>query len=370
MSVIVEKCLSCGSPLEYDVDTQQWICEYCKKEYHIEDLNEKEFSQTNPLESYHCPNCGADILCDKDTITSNCLYCDSPVIIQDRISGDFRPNFIIPFEHSKEEIKKAFKNAYFNGRLTEPQYFKEENIVSIEGMYVPYWLVNSEVSVNLEGRQEKSKRNIIYFKRRGSITFKRVPAVAKTTLEKERFRELQPFDYSKLQPFHYAYLSGVYAEKYDASKDEIYEQEVKKRLEDVSFSEMLAYGTVYPENAIRKKVINIFWTKFEYVLVPIWILKVNYNGKIYTNYMNDQNFYMGGEAPVAQPKKIYKIVQYMLEVFTIFFLLLDNKVMMIVFMILLLFVTFSNRSIRKRDTDKDYISGSIIMIENTELPLK
>lgn len=64
MSVISQKCPSCGAILEFDSQTQKWPCEYCKREFTIEELPIEKIEVKQELESYHCSNCGADIIHD------------------------------------------------------------------------------------------------------------------------------------------------------------------------------------------------------------------------------------------------------------------------------------------------------------------
>lgn len=367
MSTVVEKCPGCGYVLKYNVEKQNWSCEYCKKTYQLEELSNKEIENISPLDSYSCPNCGAAILCNGDSITSDCLYCSSPVIIQNRISGDFKPNFILPFAHSKEDIKDVFHNTKLF--LHEKQYFQKENIVSIEGMYVPYWLVSSEVSVSLHGTIMKDKDRTLYFRRKGTISFKRVPIVAKTSLLEEDLFQLEPFDYSKLKPFRHSYLSGFYAEKYDTSKDEAYENEMKMRLEKTSLEKILRYGKNFHESDLFSKKISIFNSSFEYALVPIWILKVNYKGKVYRNYINDQNLKIAGSMPKSSIKSIlFNILLITLMIVGTLFCYWINALLGTLFIVIstIAMGSFFGFTNKKNRIDKIYQSGVVNLIENSE----
>ncbi len=364
MSVVTERCPGCGHHLEYDVKSKKMICEYCKKEYVIEELSLKDIDTRN-IESYHCPNCGADILCTNQDITSNCVYCDSPVILGDRISGEFQPDYIIPFEHTKEEIIGAFSQSSFRKLFPVTQYFKKENIISLEGMYIPYWLVSSEVSVFLNGAIPKDDNMLCFFERRGTMSFDKVPAVAKTTLKKEDLATLEPFNYSNLKPFLYPYLSGFYAEKYDTSETSTYEQEMKDRMEKVALYKISRAGKNRYEKNISHKKIKIFCSKFDYALVPIWILKVRYKGKVYTNYMNDQNFHLAGNIPtLTKKKKMIKVIIFIIFILFFFIAGIFNKIF---WLILILFPTISIAKKPKRQSmDEKYIDGVVNIIEDSE----
>lgn len=369
MNTVTEKCPGCGYILKYNIEKKKWSCEYCGRDFALEELENQKITESKELDSYYCPNCGAEILCNHNDITSDCLYCGSPVIIGSRIAGEFKPDFILPFEHSKEAMKQIFKELHSERLLSTKKYFKKGDIISIEGMYVPYWLVSSEVSVSFHGTAQKDKGRLLHFRRSGSISYKRVPAVGKTALLNKDLSQLEPFDYSKLKPFRYSYLSGFYAEKYDTSKDEIYKEEVKERLERASLQKLLTYGKNFYEHQIFSKNINIFCTDYEYALVPIWILKVKYKGKIYDHYINDQNLKVAGRTANSILKSVLLVViSVALSLGGTLFLLKVAPVFGALFYIFILLLAsyLDNRKRNREKMDKIYISGIVNVTDNSE----
>ena len=68
MNVVDHKCLSCGSPLNFDITSQKWICHYCKTIYSLQDLSSNiekyDRTQISKFDVYECNNCGAKVLGD------------------------------------------------------------------------------------------------------------------------------------------------------------------------------------------------------------------------------------------------------------------------------------------------------------------
>ena len=60
--------------------------------------------------SYKCQNCGAEIVADEQTAATFCVYCGNTAILKSKLSGNFKPDYIIPFKIEKERAIEAFKD--------------------------------------------------------------------------------------------------------------------------------------------------------------------------------------------------------------------------------------------------------------------
>ena len=105
-------------------------------EYKKED-NQYEGVDTSELyNSYKCKNCGAEIVADTQTSATFCVYCGNTAILKSKLSGQFKPDLIIPFKKEKQIAIDAFKNLS-NGRPFLPDDFNDEkNIEKIRGIYI------------------------------------------------------------------------------------------------------------------------------------------------------------------------------------------------------------------------------------------
>lgn len=310
MNTISNACPKCGAMMEYNIEKQNWTCNYCKTEHTVETLNSnlKKYDtlKTNDLEEYYCSNCGASVVAGKDTISTSCLYCDSPVIIKQRLVEEYHPDYIIPFKRTKEEIINHFCSQ--RKFLTDTAFFEKENITSITNLYVPYWVVNCDVMGSIKGTSYgRNKHGTIYmnFTRMGKMKLANVPADAKTNLNNVYLRGIEPFNYDELVKFEYPYLAGMIAEKYDVSKEEIYKEQLKERIEYAMVEKLLSCGRGYNNPLIESKDIFINKEDYRYVLVPVWFVKLKYKNKNYIFCINDQTKKIAGIYQIGYLKELF-----------------------------------------------------------------
>ena len=123
MDVITYQCPNCGAPLTFHSDTGKWDCEFCNSSFTKEMIDEADQKrepafQPEPepeepdaagLRRYTCPQCGAEIITDATTAATFCVFCQNPAIMVSQLSGDFRPQKIIPFRNTREEAVAAFR---------------------------------------------------------------------------------------------------------------------------------------------------------------------------------------------------------------------------------------------------------------------
>ncbi|MFR8247781.1 MAG: hypothetical protein ACLVAT_00215 [Lachnospiraceae bacterium] len=105
---------------------QSYACPYCNSEFSQEQIDTMQKGKQPSQESeaadsakgqeqeeaavYVCPNCGAEIVTDPTTAATECYYCQSPVVLSERVSGEYLPQEIIPF--AIDRGKKRRKSFY------------------------------------------------------------------------------------------------------------------------------------------------------------------------------------------------------------------------------------------------------------------
>ena len=137
MATMSYKCPNCDGPLKFNPDKQTFTCEYCLGEFRpeqVQQMNEQkeqretyderevkraeqekaqaqaqgaEESDEYPV-SYSCPSCGAEIVTTSTTAATTCFYCYNPVVLGGRLSNEFKPDRVVPFELSKEKAVERF----------------------------------------------------------------------------------------------------------------------------------------------------------------------------------------------------------------------------------------------------------------------
>lgn len=327
MQAVQYKCPSCGGDITYNADTGLFGCEYCNGTYTIQqvisahkrnesiDLTDKEkqerqteFEENSAL--YNCPSCGSEIIADKNAVTLSCYYCHSPVTLVGRLSGDYKPDYIIPFSVSKERAEEIFRD-FCKDKIYLPDDFRDGKVLEkITGVYVPFWLgdysFDTRVFATCRQHEEisSSKTRVKEYSadRAAVVYYDNVPADGARLIDDELLGALQPYNYDELQNFTMSYLSGFMAEKYDiGAEDALRAQEEKARQHCARFMED-HLETKYSYASVNQAIVERQSVNYKYALMPVWFLAYNYKGKIYQYGINGQTGKVSGSIPIDNKK--------------------------------------------------------------------
>lgn len=324
------KCPCCGGAIAFDSKLQKMKCPYCETEYDMETLagydadlqgdkgdemawettagNEWQDGDTDGLRSYVCKSCGGEIVGDETTAATSCPFCGNPVVMMGQFSGSLRPDYVIPFKIDKNTAKAALQEHYCKKRLL-PKVFKDQNhIDEIKGVYVPFWLFDTDVDARVRYRATKvrvwSDSNYNYTEtqhfsvhRGGSIGFEGVPVDGSSKMDDTLMESIEPFDQRDAVDFQTAYLAGYLADKYDVDAEQSIERanaRVKSSTESAFASTLKGYTSVKPESSS----INLHGGKASYALYPVWLLTTTWNKNKYIFAMNGQTGKFVGDLPL------------------------------------------------------------------------
>lgn len=323
---IDHKCPGCRAPIFFVPSLGKWKCEYCSGEYTLEVLQQynnassAEHNQDVHLSedtselynSYKCKNCGAEIVADTQTSATFCVYCGNTAILKSKLSGQFKPDLIIPFKKEKQIAIDAFKNLS-NGRPFLPDDFNDEkNIEKIRGIYIPFWIYDMLIMGGVEGRGQRvttwSRGDTRYTKtdyyklfRDGSIKFNRIPVDGSSRFDNDIMSSIEPFDYKELVPYNHAYLSGFLAERYDIEGDTLVGDAVNRAVESTKAT-FLNDASGYSSKSIFTHTLMARDVKKQYALFPVWMVNVKYKDKYYLFAMNGQTGEFIGNMPIDKKK--------------------------------------------------------------------
>jgi len=330
------KCPCCGGAIEFNSKIQKMKCPYCDCEFEMEalasydndlrtqqedsmswDTNAGEGWQPGEeqgLRVYICKSCGGEIVGDDTTAATSCPYCDNPVVLKGQFAGALRPDLVIPFKLDKKAAKEALKKHY-NGKRLLPKVFTNENhIDEIKGIYVPFWLFDTDAEANVRYKATRTRAwsdsnynytETSYFavNRGGSVGFENVPVDGSVKMADDLMESIEPFNIKDAVDFRTAYLAGYLADKYDVDAEESIlraNERIKKSTEEAFASTVQGYTTVIPEYSS----VRFNNGRARYALYPVWILNTSWNGKKYTFAMNGQTGKLVGDLPLD--KAAYK----------------------------------------------------------------
>jgi len=324
------KCPACGGALEFNSDVQKLKCPYCDTEFETEALKQLDEAlketpadqldwsdgpgkawqegEAERIDTYTCQSCGGQIAADWTTAATSCPYCDNPVVMAGNLSGQLRPDLVIPFKLDKEAAKAALMK-HFSGKRLLPKAFKDENHISeIKGIYVPFWLYDAEADGSAEYHATRLRTwqdsRYIYTEtshfrvfRAGNLQFTGVPVDGSTKMPDALMESLEPYDLKQAVDFQSAYLAGFLADKYDVAAAESQSranQRIRSSLEQELASTVIGYATVTP----RQSSLQLKNPKIRYALLPVWLLTTRYKDQTYLFAMNGQTGKLVGDLPV------------------------------------------------------------------------
>ena len=324
MEAVQYKCPACGAGLKFNAENQDFKCEYCDSVFKEEDFFNKDEALSHPMHEaadnndefenallYSCPSCGAQIVTDENTAATTCYYCSNPVVLSGRLSGELKPDYIIPFKIDKKTAIDRFKEFCGKKKFLPKNFISESRLEEIKGVYFPYWFINCDAngSLNATSRQVRTwvvgdlkytETTVTGHFRQGNMKIIDMPEAALKSNDRDLMKYVCPFNTADFVPFSMSYLSGFFAEKRDVETTEIYQQAV----DDIkTFSAEKLKSTINQVNVtVKDSQINVGEPDWRYNLLPVWVLNYKHGGKNYIYALNGQTASVYGELPVCKKK--------------------------------------------------------------------
>jgi DNA-directed RNA polymerase subunit RPC12/RpoP len=323
MATATYKCPNCGGGLKFEPDIQKSRCEFCRSVFTdaelgdlskaIDEKAQREADrESGRLKGYNCDSCGAEVVTEETTSATFCYYCHNPVLLTERLTGDFKPTKIVPFSYDKEKAIAAFLKWARKRMFVPKTFYSNSQLEKITGMYIPYWMANVQADVDYAGKgtnlrtwrvgdTEYTEHKEFAIARQGLIDINNVHEVAMRKIDKGLIDSISPYDETKTLDFSMSYLSGFFAEKYDIQKDEVQPLLESKAREYAKIMVNEAIGSYDSVQLVRDRL-DLVFKGWNYALLPAWILTYLYKGKTYIYAINGQTGKAHGELPVDNKK--------------------------------------------------------------------
>lgn len=322
------KCPNCNGDIQFSAKDQRFLCEYCNSSFTEQEMKsiaarQEQQIQERPAEEvqtdsefteqmsvYSCDSCGATIMADENTAATFCYYCHNPVILKGRVSGEYRPSYVLPFQIDRETAINHFKEFCKKKRFLPRDFLSAGQQEKIVGLYVPFWVTDVNVSAEMDalGKQVRSWTSGDYhytetkeyaLARKADILIRGLPADGASHIDDSLMEAVEPYDYQAVRPFEMQYLSGFLAEKYDVNMAAMFPR-VQKRAVQASDQLVRKTMTGYSTVSVTRSDIKIMSTKWEYMLLPVWFMTYKYKEKIYEFALNGQTAKFVGTPPLCK----------------------------------------------------------------------
>ena len=406
-------CPKCGGTMSFDPALGKLKCDFCDSTFTPEEVeaywaknsavnSAKDAAareggngargdvsfDPNEMRSYSCSACGAELMADQTTAVMICPYCGNHTIAPAQFSGSIKPDFIIPFSHTKQEVQESYLN-YYRKRYLLPKSFKSDNHVEeIQGVYVPFWMFSGAVSMNGdyvaydeatddEGHTYISDRYQVEIQ--GNETFEKVPADASKRMDDNLMDSIEPYNLNELKDFSMVYLPGFLAERYDVAEEESH-QRAKQRIESgihTEVTEHIKRGMHHDGVEQSKENYQYSGEKTTYAMLPVWMLTTRWKDKSYKFAMNGQTGKMIGDLPISAPKMLSILLPVFAAIVLIFILINGGNfniekiagmliVAVVVDLILFGILYSSMKPVHKATNAAHYTSGFNITLQNEQ----
>lgn len=298
------QCRNCSANMVFSPERQRMYCPFC-------DGTDCE-EQKGDASLTTCPSCGGALDVGEFTSATQCPSCGNYIILDKRISDEYRPDRVIPFKLSKKDAVGALEAEFSDRIFTPSSFLSEKTLVDMKGYYVPFFMYDYHVDSRYvcDATQTRSWREgnyscteTSYYKlyRELEADYDNVPVDASISMPDDTMDLLEPYDYQLLTDFDPRVMSGFLGETYSQSEEELAERADNKTINSVSnimMDSMAKYSLSSPE------VDNVKLTRgeTELALFPVWKYTYFHGGRFFEFFVNGQTGKVIGKTPISKKK--------------------------------------------------------------------
>ena len=241
-TTVTYQCPNCGAALSFDAEKQKFTCEFCMSEFDRSELEEAHASEQaqaaeenardfcDHMLEYHCPSCGAEITADENTAADFCYYCHNPVLLTGKLSGQMKPDKIIPFRYNKQQAEERFLKDVKRKWFIPRDFFLPGQTEKFSGVYFPFWITDADTKSYAKGKATRTRvwqdsryryteTSHYLIEREGNIHFEDIVTSAISDGDKAMLEGILPYPSEALQDFSMPYLSGFTAKKRNIERE-------------------------------------------------------------------------------------------------------------------------------------------------------
>lgn len=350
----LNRCPKCGSTdVRLKLGTDVLVCQFCRNEWHGA-LVEQEFglgegldqlrgtiiasgardieAGTASLMSFKCTGCGAEVTINTETtMTARCHWCRHVFGVNEQVANGAVPDAVLPFRITKDDAVARIRQFVDKRRLFALKAFKAqftpENVV---GVYMPYMIVDSNVSASVSGKGEIKTRqytrgegdkkktyydaDVYQVDRAVDFTVDDLPlesSAERGNLDTKAntnniINAILPFDTKNALKWNASYLLGFSSEKRTLDVEKM-----KPRLED----QLLSIARAQVEGSVRRYDRGVRWeqervdlhgSRWVSMYLPVWLYSYHQPGRnggmLHYIAVNGRTGETMGSVPVQQWK--------------------------------------------------------------------
>jgi DNA-directed RNA polymerase subunit RPC12/RpoP len=326
-------CHQCGAQLVFDIAAQLLKCPSCGNEQPIiedagrsiveHDLGLMRTQQARMVvqpgaeKEIVCQNCGGHTTFSGTLTATRCPYCATPIQRDDiHDSPDRLPvDAVLPFQvaepAAREVVEKWIKSRWF-----APNEFKKYSEVgSFTSVYASYFTFDASADTDYTGERgttytvtvgsgdnQRTETRIRWTYVRGRVhnSFDDLPILANTGLDESKVAKLEPWPTEHARPYSAEYVAGHLSRTYDRTAEQCFEPARQQMEEEIDRTVRSDIGG--NQQRVHSKDIHWYDMRFKYLLMPIWLLTVIYEGRPFQVCINGVTGEVQGRRPISKIK--------------------------------------------------------------------
>lgn len=281
----------------------------------LEVNEEVETNNTNNLETYYCQSCKTFYTSGSASAGKCCVFCRNTSLVKDDSFEYDSSTYVIPFSKSMDDAIKKYKRR-IGFDLFLPSCFKSSEIANkIRKVYLPCVLYDLNVSgkvdficadsVDKKTNKTSQSYDVSYTT---NFDYNNLLVSDYKNFNEKMFNSINNYSFSNGDILGEKLIDAYYI-KPDSVIDSLSEQLVKKAV-NTAKGEIDHKLKKLKNNGITCNVISQ-----KNYLVPVYLLKVNYNDSDYFYLMNGQT----GKTYIELTVSVIKVILVTIVLFTIIF---------------------------------------------------
>ena len=289
--------------------------EASKKTHEIREDVEKESNMT----VFECPLCKTTFMnSNKD---SKCLFCGNESNIVDKDSNMVNI-FYLPFNKTLDEAKDDYKRKIRFNFFIPFAYRSKDHINNIKKVYVPALLRSVKANGNVvfyaadtekKGKEEELRKYEVGYD--VGFDFDNILLSLYSKLDSAKFSVLGEYDYSMLSLYNDGIISDCDCVMSDL-EDNLVDEKISNNISRCCVG-MVREQINHELKKIKQNDISMETVSEQKILIPVYLVNVNYNNKDNLYVMNAQS----GNSSIEYELSIANIVIFSIVVFCLIFAL-------------------------------------------------
>lgn len=275
------------------------------------------------LIKYHCSNCNASFFTSGKNTFNNCILCNSSELEKEDFSVN-KSIKIIPFKKEYKDAVADYNKKVKINPLVPMEFKKKKNFATLQKIYVPTLITNISMSGDIEfiGAEkgntykdtvlENKKYDIV---QKVDFNYNDVLLKISSKVDDDIFNIISNYDYFNIVDIDSDYFDDSYYLNEDISLNDISKNGKENIINHAM--KLIRNNVKHSMKKVKKDSTIVKFENTRELLVPVYLLKVNYKNKDYTYIMNGES----GKSYINLPISTINIVIVSVVLFILIFLI-------------------------------------------------